>query len=30
MSCGAYRSMILAQNSEIYVWGDNDFEQIGN
>jgi len=29
MSCGAYHSMVLIQNSEIYVWGYNDFGQIG-
>jgi alpha-tubulin suppressor-like RCC1 family protein len=30
MSCGAYHSVVLTQNSEVYVWGYNNLGQIGN
>ncbi len=29
-SWAAFHSMVLTQNIELYVWGDNDFGQIGN
>jgi alpha-tubulin suppressor-like RCC1 family protein len=30
MSCSAFHSIVLTPNSEVYVWGYNDFGQIGN
>jgi alpha-tubulin suppressor-like RCC1 family protein len=30
MSCCAYHSMVLTQNSELFVWGYNNYGQIGN
>jgi alpha-tubulin suppressor-like RCC1 family protein len=30
MSCGAYHSMVLTQNSDVYAWGHNHCGQIGN
>jgi alpha-tubulin suppressor-like RCC1 family protein len=30
MSCGAYHSIVLTQNKELFVWGYNCFGQTGN
>jgi RCC1 and BTB domain-containing protein len=30
MSCGAYHSLVLTSNGDIYAWGDNESGQIGN
>ncbi len=30
MSCGAYHSLVLTSNGDIYAWGDNKSGQIGN